>query len=88
MSPEEVEKPDTWPGPARYQQYFEIVMLIRRLLSAIALSIISSENLYPSTLFRLQPKSFITTVISFSCQSKTTNSRKTWRLLIIGNCIF
>ena len=32
MSPEEVEKPDTWPGPARYQQYFEIVMLIRRLL--------------------------------------------------------
>ena len=50
MSQDDREKLDTWLGPAylpykpRYQQYFEIVMLLRRLLLAIALSIISSSS--------------------------------------------
>ena len=50
MNPDEVQKLDTGLGPAylpyksRYQQYFEIVMLLRRLVLAIALSIISSSS--------------------------------------------
>ena len=50
MSPEEVEKLHQWHGPAyspykpRYQQYFQVEMLLRRLLPAIALSIISSSS--------------------------------------------
>ena len=50
MNQDDREKLDTWLGPAylpykpRYQQYFEIVMLLRRLLLAIALSIISSSS--------------------------------------------
>ena len=50
MSPEDREKLDTWLGPVylpykpRYQRYFEIVMLLRRLCLAIALSMISSSS--------------------------------------------
>ena len=50
MSPVDREKLDTWLGPAylpykpRYQWYFEIVMLLRRVLLASALSMISSSS--------------------------------------------
>ena len=50
MSPEDREKLDTWLGPAylpykpRYQWCLEIVMLLRRVLLASALSMISSSS--------------------------------------------
>ena len=49
MSPEDQEKLDAWLGPVylpykpEYQRFFEIFMLLRRLLLAIALSMISSS---------------------------------------------
>ena len=51
MSPEDRQKLDVWLGPVylpykpKYQQFFEIFMLIRRLTLAVALSIISSSTL-------------------------------------------
>lgn len=50
MSPEDQEKLDAWLGPVylpykpKYQHFFEIFMLLRRLLLAIALSMISSSS--------------------------------------------
>ena len=50
MSPEDREKLDAWLGPVylpykpKYQHFFEIFMLLRRLLLAIALSMISSSS--------------------------------------------
>ncbi|KAL9965498.1 hypothetical protein ACROYT_G029304 [Oculina patagonica] len=50
MSPEERQKLDAWLGPVylpyklKYQRYFEIFMLLRRLILAIALSIIPSSS--------------------------------------------
>jgi len=50
MSPEDRQKLDAWLGPAylpykpKYQHFFEIFMLLRRLLLAIALSMISSSS--------------------------------------------
>ncbi|KAJ7389319.1 hypothetical protein OS493_032173 [Desmophyllum pertusum] len=50
MSPEDRQKLDAWLGPVylpykpKYQPYFEIVMLFRRLFLAIALSMISSSS--------------------------------------------
>ncbi|XP_068742524.1 putative leucine-rich repeat-containing protein DDB_G0281931 [Montipora capricornis] len=50
MTPEEQEKLDVWLGPVylpykpKYRQYFEIFMLFRRLVLAIALSMISSSS--------------------------------------------
>ena len=51
MSPEDRKKLDVWLGPVylpykpSYRQYFEILMLIRRLILAVALSMISSSTL-------------------------------------------
>ncbi|XP_015759255.1 PREDICTED: putative leucine-rich repeat-containing protein DDB_G0281931 [Acropora digitifera] len=51
MTPEDRKKLDVWLGPLylpykpKYQQYFEIVMLIRRLILAVALSMISPSTL-------------------------------------------
>ncbi|XP_015759256.1 PREDICTED: putative leucine-rich repeat-containing protein DDB_G0281931 [Acropora digitifera] len=51
MTPEDRKKLDVWLGPLylpykpEYQQYFEILMLIRRLILAVALSMISSSTL-------------------------------------------
>jgi len=51
MTPEDRKKLDLWLGPVylpykpKYQQYFEILMLIRRLILAVALSMISSSTL-------------------------------------------
>ena len=51
MSPEDRKKLDVWLGPLylpykpKYQQFFEILMLIRRLILAVALSMISSSTL-------------------------------------------
>ena len=50
MTPEEREKLDVWLGPVylpykpKYRQYFEIFTLFRRLVLAIALSMISSSS--------------------------------------------
>ncbi|XP_068716350.1 putative leucine-rich repeat-containing protein DDB_G0281931 [Montipora foliosa] len=50
MTPEEQEKLDVWLGPVylpykpKYRQYFEIFTLFRRLVLAIALSMISSSS--------------------------------------------
>ena len=50
MSPEDRQKLDAWLGPVylpyrpKYQHFFEIFMLLRRLLLAIALSMISSSS--------------------------------------------
>ena len=50
MSPEDCKKLDVWLGPLylpykpKYQPYFEILMLLRRLILAIALSMISSSS--------------------------------------------
>ena len=50
MSPEDREKLDAWLGPVylpykpKYQHFFEIFMLLRRLLLAIALSMISPSS--------------------------------------------
>lgn len=50
MSPEDREKLNAWLGPVylpykpKYQHFFEIFMLLRRLLLAIALSMISSSS--------------------------------------------
>ncbi|KAJ7389321.1 hypothetical protein OS493_032175 [Desmophyllum pertusum] len=50
MSPEDRQKLDAWLGPVylpykpKYQPYFEIFMLFRRLLLAIGLSMISSSS--------------------------------------------
>ena len=51
MSPKDRKKLDVWLGPLylpykpHYQQFFEILMLIRRLILAVTLSIISSSTL-------------------------------------------
>ena len=51
MTPEDRKKLDVWLGPLylpykpKYQQYFEILMLIHRLILAVALSMISSSTL-------------------------------------------
>ena len=51
MTPEDRKKLDVWLGPLylpykpKYQQYFEILMLIRRLILAVALSMISPSTL-------------------------------------------
>jgi len=50
MTPEEQEKLDEWLGPVylsykpKYRQYYEILMLFRRLVLAIGLSMISSSS--------------------------------------------
>ena len=50
MSPDDRNKLDVWLGPIylpykpKYQAYFEIFMLLRRLILAIALSMISSSS--------------------------------------------
>ena len=50
MNPEDRQKLDAWLGPVylpykpKYQPFFEIFMLLRRLLLAIALSMISSSS--------------------------------------------
>ncbi|KAL9987500.1 hypothetical protein ACROYT_G001820 [Oculina patagonica] len=50
MSPDDRQKLDAWLGPVylpykpKYQRYFEIFMLLRRLILAIALSIIPSSS--------------------------------------------
>ena len=50
MNQDDRDKLDTWLGPAylpykqKYQRYFETVMLLRRLMLAIALSMISSSS--------------------------------------------
>ena len=50
MSPEDREKLDAWLGPVylpykpKYQHFFEVFMLLRRLLLATALSMISSSS--------------------------------------------
>ena len=50
VSPEDRQKLDAWLGPVylpykpKYQSYFEIFMLLRRLILAIALSMISSSS--------------------------------------------
>ena len=51
MTPEDRKKLDVWLGPLylpykpKYQQYFEILMLVHRLILAVALSMISSSTL-------------------------------------------
>ena len=51
MTPEDRKKLDVWLGPLylpykpKYQQFFEILMLVRRLILAVALSMISSSTL-------------------------------------------
>ena len=50
MSPEDRKKLDVWPGPIylpykpKYQAFFEVVMLLRRLILAISLSMIPSSS--------------------------------------------
>lgn len=50
MNQDDRDKLDAWLGPAylpykqKYQRYFETVMLLRRLMLAIALSMISSSS--------------------------------------------
>ena len=50
MSPEDRQKLDSWLGPVylpykpKFQRYFEIAMLLRRLILAIALSMIPSSS--------------------------------------------
>ena len=50
MTPEEQEKLDVWLGPVylsykpKYRQYYEILMLFRRLVLALGLSMISSSS--------------------------------------------
>ena len=50
MSPEDRQKLDAWLGPVylpykpKYQRYFEIFMLLRRLILAMALSLIPSAS--------------------------------------------
>ncbi|XP_015759258.1 PREDICTED: putative leucine-rich repeat-containing protein DDB_G0281931 [Acropora digitifera] len=51
MTPEDRKKLDVWLGPLylpykpKYQQFFEILMLVHRLILAVALSMISSSTL-------------------------------------------
>ena len=50
MSPEDRQKLDAWLGPVylpykpKYQRYFEVFMLLRRLILAMALSVIPSSS--------------------------------------------
>ena len=52
MSPKDRKKLDVWPGPIylpykpKYQAFFEVVMLLRRLILAIALSMIPSSSTF------------------------------------------
>ena len=52
MSPEDRKKLDVWPWPIylpykpKYQAFSEVVMLLRRLILAIALSIIPSSSTF------------------------------------------